>query len=652
MEKVFQIQLAGVLFTIEEEAYLQLKKYLDNLHAHFQANSDVVMDIESRMAELFQQKLGSNRNTIILNDVTEVTDTLGNIAQMDEHGNTHPPIDSNAFQGNVPKLNRLRRNPNDESLGGVCSGIASFFDIDPVLVRVLFVLFLVVYGSGILAYLILWAVVPKANEEEAKIMRLQRENRARRLFRDPDSRVIGGVSSGLANYFGLDRVWIRLAFVAGIFLFGTGFWLYIVLWIIVPKANTASEKLLMKGEPVDIKNIEKEFLKNQTVNKVNSFAEHGSNLIGILIKGILKLIGGFVAFILFIVVISISIGMVALFFNMGNTQWVNELIDITIKDQSIVLAAKLGVLFTLLIPFVAMFMLVIKSLFKIKLANKTWGITLGGLFIMGLFLLAYSGIRFGNSFKSSESKSVSYKLNAKDTLQISGIEMPIIEENLNENDLSEITFYDKGVVIDKDKIHFEIDDFRIRTGKSDSVNLRVILRSKGHNNEEALNQIKVIDYPVKVENNMIQLPAYFSISKKDKFSWQEVDIILSAPSGTVFKFDEVIKGIIDDQNFDEADGEYYQLLNSGLKCIDCNEDIETENTYGENDSENDSADFNFNINDKDGNAKVDISINGNKHAGISTRRTTITTKNGETIRTEETKIGPMVIKKEIEIHKK
>ncbi len=649
MEKVFQIQLAGILFTIEEQAYLHLKNYLDKLHHHFQNNQEIVLDIESRMAELFQQRLGSNRNTILIQDVTEVTDTLGNIAQMEEHGNAQNQKDSGASQLNRPKIHKLRRNPNDEYLGGVCSGIASFFDLDPVLIRVLFVLLLVAYGSGILMYLILWAVVPKANEEEASQMRLQRENRNRRLFRDPDSRVIGGVSSGLANYFGLDRVWIRLAFVVGIFLFGTGFWLYIVMWIIVPKACSASEKLLMKGETVDIKNIEKEILKNQITNKVNSIAVHGSNLISIIIKGILKLIGSFFAFILFIIVISISIAMVALFFNMGNTQWLNELIDLTIKDQSIIYAAKLGILFTLLIPFVALLMVVVRSLFKIKLTNKTWGITLGGIFMIGLLLLAYSGIRFANSIKYSDSRNTVYKLGAKDTLLIEGIEMPIIEDNLNENELSELTFSNKGVVIDKDKVYFEIDNFKVRTGKSDSVSLKIVFQSSGHDQSDANFHMNEINYPVKIENNKIILPAYFSIDKDKVFRWQEVDVVLSAPSGTILNFDNASKDIIDDQNLDEADGNIYKLKNSGLKCLDCGDGTDVEETDEDLGSKKDTHHFNFNMGDKEENSKVDITFNHKNKTGISSKKYITITKNGKTIKTEETKIGPMVIKEEVEI---
>ncbi len=643
MDKVFQIHLAGLLFTIEEKAYQQLKNYLDNLHRHFQNNHEVVMDIESRMAELFQQKLGSNRNTLFEPDILEVCQTLGNIDQMDEEGHIHSNV--NATNDTHQRLHKLRRNPHDESLGGVCSGIASFFDIDPVIVRVLFVLLLVIYGSGILMYLILWAVVPKANAEEAEIMRLQRQNRNRRLFRDPDNRVIGGVSAGLANYFGLDRVWIRLIFVASIFLFGTGFWLYIVLWIIVPKASSASDKLMMKGEPVDIKNIEKEILKNQGANKVNSIAAHGANVFGILVKGVLKLVGGFVALLLFVLVVAISIAMVAIFFNLGNTKELNELIGITVKDASIIWSVKTGVLLTILIPCVALLMLVIKGLFKIKLANKTWGMTLGGLFLVGILLLAYSGISFANSVKESNLKSNVHRIVTADTLFIEGIEMPIVDEENTEN-VTEFAFYDKGIVIDKDKIYFDINNFKIKPGKSDSIYLKVIFTSNGRNEKDALKHIEAIIYDFKISDNKITIPAYFAIDKTKQFSWQEVDVILTAPQGTVVVFDDAAKEIVYDGNMNEADGISYKVTSNGLKCLDCISEADEENT--EISIDGDSSSINMDIHTGEENETVKIRI-GKPNLGISSHKTVTRRKNGQIVRTEETKVGPLVIKKETKI---
>lgn len=301
MDKVFQIHLAGSVFTIEEQAYEKLKTYIESLRRHFASNPDVVQDIESRMSELLSDRLGSNRTTLFTDDISVVIGILGNVNQMDEHGapKTTQAENPAASIGSTHEK-KLRRDPYDQSLGGVCSGLANFFDVDPVLIRVLFVVLLVAFGGGILLYVILWIAVPLAKGEDAFAMRMQKEKKSKKLFRDNDSRVVGGVSSGLANYFAIEVTWIRIAFVIALFVFGTGFWLYIILWIIVPKAISASDKLMMKGRAVDIHSIQQQVLENNTGTRTNSIAQHGTHLIGIILKGIIKLVGSFAALILFI----------------------------------------------------------------------------------------------------------------------------------------------------------------------------------------------------------------------------------------------------------------------------------------------------------------------------------------------------------------
>lgn len=581
MDKVFQIHLAGMVFTIEEKAYEKLKAYNESLRRHFAGNSEVVQDIEARMAELLQQRLGSNRTTLFTEDIHAVIETLGSINQMADADDTATPKETKAP---LPPANKkLRRDPYDQSLGGVCSGLASFFDVDTVLIRVLFVLMLIAFGGGVLLYLVLWIAVPVAKGEEAVYMRMQRESKNKKLFRDNDSRVVGGVSSGLANYFGLDVVWIRVAFVIALAVFGTGFWLYVILWIIVPKAISASDKLLMKGKAVDIHSIQQQVMENQGGNKVNSIAEHGTHLIGIILKGIVKLIGSFAALILFIVVIAVSISMVAVFFNLGNTGPINDLINLSVEDKSLILAAKIGITLALLTPLVAVLMLIIKVLFNLSFANRAWFLSLLGLFLTGVGLLIYSGSSYANSIKESESKSQIYRLNKIDTLYLKGIEMPI-NEDASIEDMGELAFHDKGFVMNKTAILPEIDKIQIKTGRRDSIYLKVIKRAKGKNNEDAKTKIEMIEYAVEVKGNEITIPAYFAIGRDKIYSWQEVDIILVVPNGTIVNLDEAIKEYIDDSRMDEASGNFYKVSEGDLICTDCTYQSSDSGDYNESES--------------------------------------------------------------------
>ena len=645
MDKVFQIHLAGFVFTIEEQAYDKLKSYIESLRKHFANNPDVVQDIESRMSELLNIRLGSNRTTLFNDDVTAVITTLGNVNQMDEHGTPKTePANSNSSSIGSTQEKKLRRDPYDQSLGGVCSGLANFFDVDPVLIRVLFVVLLVAFGGGILLYIILWIAVPLAKGEDAFAMRMQKEKKTKKLFRDNDSKAVGGVSAGLANYFALDVVWIRVAFVIALFVFGTGFWLYIILWIIVPKAISASDKLMMKGKAVDIHSIQQQVMENSTGTRVNSIAQHGTHLIGIILKGIIKLVASFAALILFILVVALSIAMVSVFFNLGNTAQLNELINFTIKNYSIIFTAKAGIFLILITPLIALLMLVIKGLFKLSFANNAWFLSLLGFFLIGIGCLAYAGVNFGTSIHHSENKSSITRLAKTDTLFIHGIEMKEDEMVAIENE-GELVFYDKGLVIGKEVVHFEIDDITIKPSKNDSAYIKIIKRSNGSDKEDALSKIEMISYDIIIEGNKLQIPSYFNINKSKQFSWQEVDVILVLPIGTIAYLDDASKENLNENNMDEADGHYYKITNSGLVCQDCIYDEEEIITQEDSISEeqDDLKDVDIKIESKDGD-KMSIKVEKGKEG--KSKKVTTKIKNGKEVRVEETQIGPVKITKE------
>ena len=151
-------------------------------------------------------------------------------------------------------------------MGGVASGIAHYFSIDPLWVRLIFllvffnILFPAITGAIFVVYIILWIVVPGNNE-------LVEDKTYKKLYRNPDDRVLGGVSGGIASFFGSDPTVIRLLFVLSIFLGGAGLILYIILWIITPEAGSITEKMQMQGEPVTLSNIESNVKKSLKVKE-------------------------------------------------------------------------------------------------------------------------------------------------------------------------------------------------------------------------------------------------------------------------------------------------------------------------------------------------------------------------------------------------
>lgn len=196
MKKVININLGGFPHTIDDDAYATLDKYLNSLKRHFKGSTgyeNIMQDIEVRMSELLSEKRGA-RPIIELKDVNEAIAIMGRPEQLTADEHTFHGSDSSDYS----------------------SSEKTSFD-DPQYHH---------YGP------------------------------TKRLYRDPDRKVVAGVCSGLAAYFGIeDPLWIRLLFVLAVLSFGFGFLPYIILWIAVPTAKTAGEKLAMRGEPVNINSI-------------------------------------------------------------------------------------------------------------------------------------------------------------------------------------------------------------------------------------------------------------------------------------------------------------------------------------------------------------------------------------------------------------
>ena len=169
MNKVFNINLGGYPFTIDQDAYEFLSNYLETIHHHFQDSEgyeEITADIEARMAELFHEEM-EGRQIVTMKDVKTAISIMGTPEDFGAEPMEEPTSDEGSsyrvFGGGIKTGKRLFRNGEDEVVGGVCSGIAAYFGIeDPLWLRILFVLITISGGVGILPYIILWAIVPKA----------------------------------------------------------------------------------------------------------------------------------------------------------------------------------------------------------------------------------------------------------------------------------------------------------------------------------------------------------------------------------------------------------------------------------------------------------------------------------------------------------
>jgi phage shock protein PspC (stress-responsive transcriptional regulator) len=318
MKKNISINISGIIFHVEEDGYERLQNYLESISRYFSTfedNKEIVADIENRIAEIFLSKLDDGKQVINPEDIDGLIATMGTIsdfeaieeestfteeAQLPKEETTEEEPQST--DSKTTKAKRLYRDGKRKVLGGVASGIAHYFSIDPLWIRLLFILFFVnillggLAGIVFIGYIVLWIVVPlnTALDEDQKI---------KKMFRNPDKRVLGGVAGGIASYFGTDVTLIRLLFVISIFLGGTGLILYIILWVITPEAHSITEKMQMQGEPVTLSNIEQNVKKSLNVKEgeENTFVKvllFPFRVIAVVFSAAGRILGPFLGFIL------------------------------------------------------------------------------------------------------------------------------------------------------------------------------------------------------------------------------------------------------------------------------------------------------------------------------------------------------------------
>lgn len=170
MKKVSNVTLGGVIFTVEEDAYAALGAYLDGVQRHFASfpeRDEIVADIESRIAEKFTAAVSARKHSINMADVEEVIRSMGSVADFADAAPATPASAPSA--GTAERRTRLYRNVDDQIIGGVGSGVAAYFGVDPTIVRL--VMFIIIFfgGFGFLLYLVLWLIVPAAKTEAEKL---------------------------------------------------------------------------------------------------------------------------------------------------------------------------------------------------------------------------------------------------------------------------------------------------------------------------------------------------------------------------------------------------------------------------------------------------------------------------------------------------
>ncbi|WP_366187124.1 PspC domain-containing protein [Flavobacterium ovatum] len=539
MNKTVNINLGGMIFHIDEDAYLKLTRYFDAIKRSLNNSSgqdEIIKDIEMRVAELFTEKQTSNKQVIGLKEVDDMITVMG---QPEDYI--------------IEDDSQLASNYNATS-----------------------------YTNN------------------------------RKLYRDKDGGMIAGVSSGLGYYFGIDAVWIRIILVVLVFGgFGTGIIAYLVLWIVTPEARTTSEKLEMKGEPVNLSNIEKkvreEFdsvshkIKNADYDKFGNQIKNGSekigNRLGSIVMAIFTIFAKFLGIFLIIIGLSTLFALLVGVFTLGTNvfidfPWTSFVESGNFSDYPI-WAFGLLVFFAVGIPFLFLTLLGFKLLApNMKSIGAIAKYTLIAIWIIALALAISIGVKQASAFSNEGRVIQNEKLNLQptDTLLIKFKHNSYFAKNIDESTDFRITQDSaNSKVIYSNAIRFEIKQTNEKTAY-----VQVVREAKGTSQPEAHQRAEAIRYSFSIIGNQLVLDNYFVTDIKNKFRDQEIEITLYLPVGTIFKTDSSV------QNYDRSnniffnlhfssDNYHYQMTDSKVKCMDCPED---ENNYDEDEYQNSSITIN------------------------------------------------------------
>ncbi len=583
MKKIININLSGRVIPIEDSAYEKLQAYIESLRRYFShedGRDEIINDIESRIAELMNEKIRKGATSITDEDMEEIIASMGRVEDFEEAEKENTATSSaSAPTGNQQdyrdtyttrkERRRLYRDSSDKIIGGVCSGIANYLNIDPAIVRILFAIISFGGGLGFLAYIILWIVLPPRDLDDYG---------GKRLYRNPDDKVIGGVAGGLAAYFGRKASTIRLIFAAPLILnilfgilswpffhegsfvpnivfgslTGTFIFAYVVLWIVLPEAGSEYQKMEMRGEKVDVnrirrnvkdaaQNIEnksKEFAGTKGKNYANEAGRVArrtgrgiGHLIGVLFKAFFLFIAGTIAFALFISLIGILIG--------GVSVW--PLKDFILGGFWQNLYGWGTLILFLGVPLIGFIVWLLRRIMKVRSQHNYLGWTFGGLWVLGwisatLFVASIvNDFRMSNYKKQAIEFAITQPLNGK---MIVAVSQPELEYT---GSIPWLDIDGHGIDITHDTLrtaNIRIEDVLLSEDSFYHVDIKRY--SRGRTVAEAEEKANKIQFHVNYKDSVLDLGSSIAVDKDSKFRGQQIIVLIRVPAGKKIRFDETI----------------------------------------------------------------------------------------------------------------
>ncbi|MCK5729969.1 MAG: PspC domain-containing protein [Draconibacterium sp.] len=497
MKKTFTINISGTVFHIEEDAYEILQKYLVKLKNHFGSNEEgqeIIADIEARIAEIFSEKSSDKKMVVTVDMVNEIIEIMGTPEDFaEEEGEEEPVID-----GTTKRKRRLYRDPEHRVLGGVCGGLSAYFNMDPVILRIIFaVLFFVTSGAALLAYIILWIAVPKAiNTNQRLEMRGQ-------------------------------------------------------------EATVKNIEKSIKEEVADVKESYKKFKESDTYSKGKKGVEGAGDVVYNVFKVLLKVI---------VIIIGVSLILTGFFGLLGFIStlavghsfvdgwpliWSPEiqvpgLFNHFVEPGTVTFGViSIGLLTG--IPLLAILFIGTKLVFRYKTNNTAIGLSMVGIWLIALVsLVVISADQIGNY--KSQSSITENKTISCDSCQTMYLKLAEDKyDDYSELDLDINNF--KIMIIDGDEVMMGQPQLDVVKSGSENFTISIKKAARGRTREYAKESAEEIIYIYEVNDSTLLFDPYFLLNDEGKWRNQEVDITIKVPEGKAVHLGEnMVKIIYDIEN--------------------------------------------------------------------------------------------------------
>lgn len=505
MNKTIIININGIVFHIEEDAYEILKNYMTDVKRHFMNSADsleITTDIENRIAEMFSEVLErESKQVIVEQDVNQVIEQMGSVADFENADDT-----------------------------GKSSGAYTY------------------------------------NTE------------GRRLFRDPDDHLVAGVCAGIANYFDIDAVWVRLAFALFFPVAGTGVLLYIILWIIVPKAVTRADRMAMKGEKQNLqgfkKNLENELNSVRQnfsnfsdearpfVYKARDFAGDFFHHLGIFIGGagrvFIKMLGVFILICCLCLTVFLIVALVALL-SFGHFAPFHDLPFSLIRHSHAELL-YISAFLAAFIPVLSIIFLTLKGVFNTGSVSRSTGSTILVIWLCSLCVFIYYTTQIALNFKDSAQFSENVALKPVNGnryyLKLNDVKYFSKDDSIRLN----IKSLAPGVKITEDP--YEYNDFdhynyrrvHISVEKSDVSQPMLIetFKAKGRSYDDALLNVRNTRYRFLQQDSVLKFDYRLYADRDDLWHDEELFITLKVPLNSIVVIDDKLNNMLEGQSIYEC----------------------------------------------------------------------------------------------------